>query len=58
MPKRIQTVKEFLELPFDEERELNNLTFLASQICDSPTASITLVDDVNQYPVVGVGNLV
>lgn len=58
MENRLQAVKSFLELSFGEEKELDDLVFLASEICQTPIASITLVDDKRQYPVIGVGDVV
>jgi hypothetical protein len=58
MENRLKAVKRYLELSFDKESELDDLVFLASQICATPIASITLVDDKKQYPVIGVGDLI
>ncbi len=55
---RISTVKSFLDLYLDEEEELENLVYLASEICQTPIASITFVDDKKQYPVIGKGNVI
>lgn len=55
---RISTVKSFLDLYLSEEKELENLVYLASEICQTPIASITFVDDKKQYPVVGKGAVI
>lgn len=55
---RVNTVKSFLDLYLAEEKELENLVYLASEICQTPIASITFVDDKKQYPVVGKGNTI
>lgn len=58
MVKRLQAVKEYLELTYDNENELQDLVFLAAEICKTPISSITFIDDVKQYPVVGQGTVV
>jgi hypothetical protein len=55
--QRISTVKKFLELCLNEERELENLVYLAAEICHTPIASINFVDDKKQYPVTSKGAL-
>src|SRR3954453_9793751 len=55
---RLDTVKSYLDLNLAREKELDNMVYLASEICQTPIASITLVDDKKQYPVVGKGNVV
>lgn len=58
MINRLEAVKSYLELSFDKERELDDFVLLAAEICRTPIASITLVDDEKQYPVIGVGDAV
>src|SRR4051794_12371455 len=58
MNKRLQAVKSYLELNLTDEKELKDLVYLASEICQAPTASITFVDNVMQYPVLFIGNAV
>ncbi|HEX8334830.1 MAG TPA: GAF domain-containing protein [Segetibacter sp.] len=58
MDNRLQAVKQYLDLPFTDQKDLEDLVYLASEICQTPIASITFVDDKKQYPVIGVGNTV
>lgn len=55
---RLNRVKQYLELSLDEAKDLEDLVFLTSEICETPIASITFVDDKNQYPVVYKGNAI
>lgn len=57
MEDRIQAIKNYLELSLNREKELHDLVFLASEICQTPIAAISLIDDVKQYPVVEVGSM-
>ena len=56
--QRLQAVKSYLELMSTNDKTLEEYVYLASEICQSPIASITFVDDKYQYPVVGVGNVI
>jgi GAF domain-containing protein len=58
MESRLHAVKEYLDLNFSDLQDLEDLVYIASQICQTPIASITFVDDKKQYPVIGVGNVV
>lgn len=58
MIERLQAVKEYLELTFDNEDELQDLVFLAAEICKTSISSITFIDDKRQYPVIGLGPVV
>src|SRR5687767_14599699 len=54
--KRLDVVKEFNALDFENNRELNDLVMLASEICQVPIAMITLMGEKIQWikSVVGV----
>lgn len=54
---RARIVKKFLELSLSEEKELENLVYLASEICQTSIAAINFVDDEKQYPVVRKGSI-
>ena len=54
---RVSTVNSLLDLYLDDEKELEHFVYLASEICQTPIASITFVDDKKQYPVVTKGAL-
>lgn len=58
MENRLETVQAYLELDFSEEKILEDLVFLASEICGTPIAAITFVDDKKQYPVVRIGEFI
>lgn len=55
---RLNRVKQYLELSLDEAKDLEDLVFLTSEICETLIASITFVDNKNQYPVVYKGNAI
>lgn len=46
---RLKTLEEFKVLDTIEEEEFDDLTLLASQICDTPVALISLVDEKRQW---------
>jgi hypothetical protein len=45
---RLKAVDRFLNLDFSHEKELQDIAFLASEICQTPVALITLLDDNHQ----------
>jgi PAS domain S-box-containing protein len=47
--QRLEAVKRFKELDPAIERDLNDIVDLASQICNTPVALITLLDDDKQW---------
>ena len=57
MDKRLKAVKNYLGLTLLPQSELQDLVYLAAEICQTPIAAINLVDDKMQYPVVHTGNL-
>jgi PAS domain S-box-containing protein len=57
MDKRLDEVSSFLAISFKDEADLDDLVFLAAEICQTPIASITLVDDKKQYPIIKTGNI-
>lgn len=48
-PLRVETLKSYSILDTIEEADYDNLTLLASQICDTPISLISLVDDKRQW---------
>lgn len=53
---RLKTVKAFLELSLSSQEELKELVCLASDICETPIASINFIDDKNQHSIVSKGH--
>ncbi|MEO3402928.1 GAF domain-containing protein [Mucilaginibacter sp. CAU 1740] len=47
--ERIAAVNRFLKLEISKEKELQEIVALAAQICDTPTALITLIDADTQH---------
>ncbi|WP_161597072.1 GAF domain-containing protein [Dyadobacter flavalbus] len=47
--ERLQAVHRFLHLQINKEVEINNIVKLAAEICGTPTALVTLLDDQTQY---------
>jgi PAS domain S-box-containing protein len=47
--KRSQSVHQFLNLKLNKERELQEIVELASAMCNTPVALISLIDDDTQY---------
>lgn len=46
--KRLEEVKRFLQIDFDQHKEFKDITDLASELCGAPIALITLLDkDIN-----------
>lgn len=54
--QRLDKVREFLNLKLSTSKELNDLVFLASEICQVPIASITFIDETTLHQVVKNGN--
>lgn len=55
---RLNKVNRFLQLRISKEAELQQIVELASQICGSPIAMITLMDDATQYVKFKVGTTI
>jgi PAS domain S-box-containing protein len=47
--ERLKSLEEYEILDTDAEQSFDDITLLASQICDTPIASITLVDENRQW---------
>jgi PAS domain S-box-containing protein len=47
--KRLEVVKLFLQLNVEEDKELQNIVNLAADICETPVALLTLLDEQNQW---------
>lgn len=47
--ERLQAVHRFLTLKISKEEELQEIVTLAAQICETPVALITLIDEDTQY---------
>ncbi|WP_298396139.1 ATP-binding protein [Flavobacterium sp.] len=47
--KRIEILNQYNILDTDPEEEFDNITFLASTLCDTPISTITIVDNYRQW---------
>lgn len=47
--ERLQAVNQFLNLNINKERELQEIVELASGICQTPIALISMIDDDTEY---------
>jgi PAS domain S-box-containing protein len=54
--ERQQTVRRFLNLEISKEKELQEIVQLAAEICGTPTAQVTLIDEDTQYVRFKVGS--
>src|SRR5471030_75989 len=54
--ERLQAVTRFLKLKVSKEKEIQEIVELAAEICQTPTALITLLDHDTQYIKFRVGS--
>ena len=47
--ERIKSLKSYLVLDTEAEEEIDNLTELASEICETPISLVSLVDEKRQW---------
>jgi PAS domain-containing protein len=53
--ERLQAVNRFLNLEIDKDQNLQEIVELASELCETPIALISLFDDAKQYYIYRVG---
>lgn len=53
--ERLQAVHRFLNLDIHKEAELQEIVELAAELCDTPMAMITLIDDKTEYFMFKIG---
>ena len=53
--ERLQAVHRFLNLDIQKDAELQEIVELAAELCDTPMAMITLIDDKTEYFLFKIG---